>query len=115
MLLLTLTMILDRPRTRRPRIGMERSLVGASARPATAHCGLVIRIPPMRSRPPPLITLVLTPMLIVSHLLVAVPVRLLPLLVVGMEQEDKQQRPSFSDRLPFGAFPVVSSLRAMAA
>src|SRR5215471_18619526 len=108
MLLLILTLILDRPRTRRPRIGMERSLVGASARPATAHCGLAIRIPAIPM-------LVLTPMLIVSHLLVAVPVRLLPLLVVGMEQEDQQQRPSFSDRLPFGAFPVVSSLRAMAA
>jgi len=73
-----------------------------------AHCGLAIRIQPI-------LVLVLTPMVIVSHLLVAVPVRLLPLLVVGMEQEDQQQRPSFSGTMPSGTSPFPPGVYSMAA
>jgi hypothetical protein len=82
---------------------MERSIL---AYQGVAYCGLAIRIPPIPTR-------VLTPMLIVSHLLVAVPARLLPLLVVGMEQEDQQQRQSFSDRLPFLASRLPQGVRVM--
>src|SRR5215831_7108269 len=90
-------------RKTRPRIGVERSLVGASARPATAHYGLAILIQPI-------LVLVLTWMLIVSRLLLAAPVGLLALLVVGREQ-----RPPFSGTMPSGTSPFPPGVYSMAA